>query len=99
MQKRGAVLFIDGSNFYHNSKSLIDVSERIDFNLLAQLICKRFDIELKQIRYYNAVPDINDNKNIYYNHLRFLDKLKKDKIIVRTRKLKYLGNLKTKIEK
>ena len=99
MQKREAILFIDGSNFYHNSKSLIDKAERIDFNLLAKFICEKFDLKLKQIRYYNAVPDIEENKDVYYNHLRFLDKLKKDRIIVRTRKLNYVENLKIKIEK
>ena len=77
MQKRDAILFIDGNNFYHNSKTIIDESKRIDFNLLAQLICNKFNLELKQVRYYNAVPDISDNKKIYYKHLEFLDKLKK----------------------
>lgn len=99
MQKKGAILFIDGSNFYHNSKSLIREAERIDFNLLAKLICNKFNLKLKQMRYYNAVPDIKENKEIYYNYLRFLDKLKKDKIIVRTRKLKYIKGLDIKIEK
>lgn len=99
MQKRDAIIFIDGSNFYHSSKDLIKETERIDFNLLANLICDKFKLNLREIRYYNAVPDIEENKEIYYNHLRFLDKLKKDKIIVRTRKLKYIKNLKIKIEK
>ena len=97
--KRDTILFIDGSNFYHNSKLLINKSKRIDFNCLAQFICKKFDLELKQIRYYNAVPDISENKKIYYKHIEFLDKLRKDKIIVKTRKLKYLKSLKIKIEK
>jgi len=97
--KRDAILFIDGSNFYHNSKSLIEESKRINFNLLANFICNKFNLELKQIRYYNAVPDISDNKDVYYNHIEFLDKLKKDNIIVRTRKLKYIKNLNIKIEK
>jgi len=99
MEKRKAIIFIDGSNFYHNSKSIIDKSKRIDFNLLSQFICKKFNLELKQIRYYNAVPDISDNKEIYYQHIEFLDKLKKDNIIVKTRKLKYIKKLKIKIEK
>jgi len=99
MQKRDAILFVDGSNFYHNSKSLIGESERIDFKLMAKFICEKFELDLKQIRYYGAVPDIKENKDIYYNHLRFLDKLKKDKIIVRTRKLKYIKSLKLKVEK
>lgn len=97
--KRDVILFIDGSNFYHNSKPLIDKNKRIDFNCLAELICEKFNLNLKQIRYYNAVPDIKDNKELYYNHLKFLDNLKKDNIIVRTRKLKYIKSIKTKIEK
>lgn len=99
MQKRDAIVFIDGSNLYHNSRSLVKETERVDFNLLAELICDKFNLSLKEIRYYNAVPDIEENKEIYYNHLRFLDKLKKEGIIVRTRKLKYIKSLETKIEK
>lgn len=97
--KRDAILFVDGSNFYHNSKSLIDKNKRIDFICLAKFICDKFNLNLKQIRYYNAVPDIKDNKEVYYNHLKFLDNLRKDSIIVRTRKLKYIKSIKTKIEK
>jgi uncharacterized LabA/DUF88 family protein len=99
MQRRDAIIFIDGSNFYHNSKSLINETERINFNLLAKLICDKFILNLKEIRYYNAVPDIEENKEIYYSHLKFLDKLKKERIIVITRKLKYIKRLKIKIEK
>ena len=99
MSKRVAIVFIDGSNWYHNSKVLIKGSKRIDFNYLANLICKKFNLELKEVRYYNAVPDISDNKEMYYNHIKFLDKLKKDNIIVKTRKLKYIKRLKIKIEK
>jgi len=99
MLKRDAIVFIDGSNWYHNSKSMIEKSKRIDFNCLAKFICDNFNLNLKQVRYYNAVPDISDNKEIYYNHIEFLDKLKKDSIIVKTRKLKYIKKLKIKIEK
>ncbi|MDP3987335.1 MAG: NYN domain-containing protein [Nanoarchaeota archaeon] len=99
MQKREAIVFIDGSNFYHNSKGVVKSFGRIDFKLLSNLICSKFELTLKQIRYYNAVPDIGDNKETYYNHLKFLDKLKRDQIIVRTRKLKYLRDLNLKIEK
>ncbi len=99
MAIREVIIFIDGSNWYHNSKSLIDKSKRIDFNCLAEFICNRFNLKLKQIRYYNAVPDVSENEEIYYKHLEFLDKLKKDNIVIKTRKLKYIKNLKIKIEK
>jgi len=99
MLKRDAIILIDGSNFYHNSKTIINKPKRIDFNSLAKFICDRFNLKLKQVRYYNAVPDISDNKEVYYKHLEFLDKLKRDNIIVKTRKLKYIKKLKIKIEK
>lgn len=99
MKKRETILFIDGSNFYHNSKTITKDDKRIDFSSLAKFICDKFNLKLKQIRYYNAVPDITENKEIYYNHLAFLDKLKKEGIIVKTRKLKYVKKLKIKIEK
>ncbi len=59
---RDAMVFIDGSNWYHNSKLLIDKDKRIDFNCLSKFICDQFGLRLKQVRYYNAVPDISDNK-------------------------------------
>jgi uncharacterized LabA/DUF88 family protein len=99
IEKRSVIVFIDGRNFYHNSKLLIDESKMIDFNCLAQFICNKFDLNLKQIRYYNAVPDISENREIYYKHLEFLDKLKKDNIIIKTRKLSYIKKLNIKIEK
>jgi len=99
MKKRGAILFIDGSNFYHNLKSIISDNKRINFSSLAEFICGKFNLKLKQVRYYNAVPDIKENKDLYYNHLAFLDKLKKENIIVKTRKLKYVKKLNLKIEK
>ena len=55
MEKRRAIVFIDGSNFYHNSKSLIDKPSKIDFKCLSKFICDKFQLELKEIRYYNAV--------------------------------------------
>ena len=97
--KRVAVVFIDGSNFYHNSKSIIEKPGNINFNKLAKLICDKFKIELKQIRYYNSIPDISDDKEIYYKHIEFLDNLKKEGTIVKTRKLKKIKQLGIKIEK
>lgn len=99
MEKRDAIVFIDGSNFYHNSKSIIKNKEKIDFNKLANFICKKFNLELKQIRYYNAIPDIVDGEEVYYKHIKFLEKLKKFNIIVKTRKLKKIKKLNIKFEK
>ncbi|GBE20140.1 MAG TPA: NYN domain-containing protein [Candidatus Pacearchaeota archaeon] len=99
MIKRKAILFIDGSNFYHNSKTIIDHVSNIDFKCLGEFICKKFGLNLNEVRYYNAVPNISDNKDVYYKHIEFLDKLKKEGIIVKTRKLKKIKKLKINIEK
>lgn len=99
MEKRRAIIFIDGSNLYHNSKSLIDKPSKIDFNKLARFICNKYQLELIEIRYYNAVPDITDNENVYYKHMEFLDGLRKQGIVVEERKLKKIKQLKIKIEK
>ena len=99
MEKRKVIVFIDGSNFYHNSKSIINKKDNINFNKLSRFISEKFELDLEEVRYYNAVPDMSDNKETYYKHLEFLDKLKKDNIIVKTRKLKYIKKLKIKIEK
>ena len=88
MEKRRAIIFIDGSNFYHNSKSLIDKPSKINFNSLSRFICDNFQLELKEIRYYNAIPDISDDKTVYYNQMEFLDGLRKQGIVVKERKLK-----------
>ena len=82
MEKRRAIVFTDGSNFYHNSKSLIDKPSKIDFKSLSKFICDNFQLELKEIRDCNAVPDISDDKTIYYKHMEFLDGLRKQGIIV-----------------
>ncbi len=87
MEKRRAIVFIDGSNFYHNSKSMIKPG-KIDFVKLSKFICTRFDANLREIRYYNSVPDIADGEEVYYKHMKFLGELKRQGIIVKTRKLK-----------
>ena len=99
MEKRKAIVFIDGSNFYHNSKSIINKKEKINFNKLSEFISKKFGLDLKQVRYYNAVPDISDGKEVYYKHLEFLERLKKLNIIVKTRKLKKIKKSNIKFEK
>ena len=96
--KRNAILFIDGSNWYHNVKSIMKPG-KIDFKKLANFICNNFDLIIKEIRYYNSIPDIGDSEEVYYKHLEFLKNLEKSGIIVRTRKLKKIKKLNIKIEK
>jgi len=98
MKKRLATIFIDGSNWYHNCKSLIKPS-KVDFVKLSNFICDKFQLELKEIRYYNSIPDIIDGEEIYYKHMKFLEVLKKQGIVVQTRKLKKIIKENINVEK
>jgi len=99
MKKRSVIVFIDGSNFYHNSKSIIDKPSKIDFVKLSKFIANKFELIIKEIRYYNAVPDISLSSEVYYKHLKFLEDLKKQGIIVCERKLKKIRELNISVEK
>ena len=85
------IIFIDGNNWYHNSLKLIDTKE-IDFVKLANFIANKFDLEVKQIRYYNSVPDISENALLYHKHMEFLTGLEKQGIKVFKRKLQKTSN-------
>ncbi len=80
------ILFIDGNNWYYNSKKIIKPAH-IDFKKLANFICNKYNFKIKQIRYYNSIPDIRDSELNYYNHMKFLNDLEKRGIKVFTRKL------------
>ncbi len=94
MKKRNAIIFIDGSNWYHNCKSIIKPG-KVDFKKLSEFICNHFDLGLKEIRYYNAIPDRSSGEETYNKHMEFLEELKGQGIIVKTRKLKKVakGNI------
>ena len=84
--KKTAIVFIDGNNWYHNSKNVLDPT-KVDFIKLSTLICNQFNFEVKEIRYYNSIPDIKDGALIYHKHMEFLSSLKKQNIKIFTRKL------------
>ncbi len=86
MSKKIAIVFIDGNNFYHNAKNVINPS-LIDFTKLSKFICTHFNLDIKEIRYYNSIPDISDNRLTYHKHMEFLSDLKKQNIKVFSRKL------------
>ncbi len=98
MENRKAIVFIDGNNWYHNLKHLIKPS-KIDLQKLANFICSYYNLKLIEIRYYNSIPDISDGEEIYYKHMGFLRDLEKQEIIVKTRKLKKIPKINTKVEK
>lgn len=81
-----AMIFIDGNNWYHNSKQIVDTKD-IDFIKLSKFICDSLNLECVEIRYYNSIPDISENALKYHQHMKFLNRLEKQGIKVFTRKL------------
>ncbi len=90
MSKR-VLVFIDGNNWYHNSSKLVNTKE-IDFVKLANFIANEFDLTIKQIRYYNSIPDISEGALAYHKHMEFLTNLEKQGIKVFKRKLQKTSN-------
>ena len=88
VKKKRAIVFIDGNNWYHNLKSIIGKPRIIELKKLSQMIGEHFDLDIVGIKYYNSVPDIGLGDIVYYKHMVFLDRLKKQGIKVQTRKLK-----------
>ena len=86
--KKRAIMFVDGNNWYHNVKSVIEKPRGIDFKVMADVIGERFDLNVVDIRYYNSVPDIEFSEEVYYKHMVFLAGLKQKGLLVNTNKLK-----------
>lgn len=87
-----AVVYIDGNNFYHCLKGTGLIPGAIDFHKLSQLVCEHFNFACARTIYYNSVPDISDGQEMYYNHLKFLDGIRKlPRFEVRTRKLQKMS--------
>ena len=101
LQKRKAIVFIDGNNWYHNLKSMIGKPKRVNLEKLSKLICNKFNFDLIDIRYYNSIPDIEVGEEKYYKHMVFLDGIKRGGIKVNTRRLKTIknGDIKFWVEK
>jgi uncharacterized LabA/DUF88 family protein len=88
MVKKKAIVFVDGNNWYHNVKSVVEKPRAIDFRKLAKLIAENFDLNVLGIRYYNSTPDVGLGEENYYKHMVFLASLKKKGLEVNTAKLK-----------
>ncbi|MFQ5648113.1 MAG: hypothetical protein ACE5FW_02655 [Candidatus Aenigmatarchaeota archaeon] len=87
-KKLSAAVFIDGNNFYHNTRRMAIRPSDIDFSKLTEVICSHFNCINKKSFYYNSVPDIRDGKDKYYSHMKFLSGIGRlPKFIVKTRKL------------
>lgn len=86
-----AIIFIDANNWYHNLKHWIKPS-KISITKVAKLISKKKEIKISEIRWYTSIPDIEDNKLKYLEHMAFLNHLKKKGIKIISRKLQRLSN-------
>jgi len=87
-KKKRAIIFVDGNNWYHNVLSMNQDVKSINFKKLADMVAQHFELNIKEIRYYNSTPDIELGENTYYKHMVFLAKLKSQGLTVSTRKLK-----------
>lgn len=86
--KKKAIMFVDGNNWYHNVKSVVEKPRAIDFRKMAEMVARHFDLDIVGIRYYNSVPDIELGEDNYYKHMVFLAGLKNKGLVVNTAKLK-----------
>lgn len=86
-----AIGFIDGNNFYHNARKNKLLYQKTDFSKIIKFICKEHKLEYAGFYYYNSVPSIKEDEEAYYEHMKYLDVVRKmDKSLgVITRKLKY----------
>jgi uncharacterized LabA/DUF88 family protein len=82
---RKAIVFIDGNNWYHNSKKVIDNPSKISFVKISEMVANKFDLDLVEVRYYNSVPD--KSYSGYEAHMDFLRGLEDAGVKVFTREL------------
>lgn len=93
MSKGKAIVFIDGSNLYHNLKATFIRPGGIDLKALSDFVCSHFGYERKKTMYYNSLPNLADGEAVYYGHMEFLDKVKLlPNFEVKTRKLQHNSN-------
>ncbi|MBU0957997.1 MAG: NYN domain-containing protein [Nanoarchaeota archaeon] len=75
MNKERVMIFIDGSNFYHNTKKLKNKGYSINFNKLVNKLSE--NRTLSNSFYYTALLDKDYNLNQYDKHQRFINELRK----------------------
>ena len=89
---RKAMVFIDGNNFYHGAKSLIENPNDIDFVALANLIGKEKKFSPTEIRWYNSLPRLEDDVHAYRKRMQYIESLRAQGILVNTRYLLRCSN-------
>jgi uncharacterized LabA/DUF88 family protein len=88
---KNTIFFIDANNWYHNIKKYYDPSE-IDIIKVVKFLCEVKSYKTKEVRFYSSIPSIEDSEKVYYNHIAYLDSLRKNGVHVITRKLQKLSN-------
>lgn len=87
-KEKTAIVFIDGNNLYHNLKASRIKPSSISLTKLSEFICGHFGCTYIKTIYYNSIPDIRDGADTYYQHMKFLDRIKSlPKFELKTRKL------------
>ncbi|MBU3905199.1 MAG: NYN domain-containing protein [Nanoarchaeota archaeon] len=92
MDVKKAVVFIDGNNVYHNLKKMKINPKSVSYIKLCNKICSHFNVSLEKIKYYNSIPNVEDNKEKYWKQYKYFEELKTSGIEVNTRKLQKLSN-------
>jgi len=87
---RKTIIFVDANNWYHNLKRSIRPS-RVDTCKLGELISKKYDLKIIEIRWYVSMPNREDNELIYKMQRSFLGHLQKQGVKIITRKLQRLS--------
>lgn len=95
--KERAMIFIDGSNLYHITKSLIPDKKPNDFDFrkfIERILEKR---KLVRVYYYNCPLDISRNFKAYVKQQKFFEKIKKienfNVVLCRMQKIKIDGKV------
>src|SRR3989338_5769203 len=90
MPKKKAVLFIDGSNFYHAIKQN-KLFNMFTYKAFFEELSK--DFEIPKVYFYDAIKSRGLEQEQYSKQQAFHERLRKDipQLVVRARPLKYLG--------
>ena len=91
-EKKKAIVFFDGNNFYHNLKSTFISPGSIHMGKVSQLVGEHFGCDVIRSGYYNCVASIEDGKDKYYGHMKFLNEVESyQNFYIKIRKLQRLS--------
>lgn len=92
-QRKKAIVFFDGNNFYHNLKVSFIKPGNIHMAKVSNMVGNHFNCDVVKNIYYNSIPSIGDGQEKYYGHMKFLNEVKTyPNFEIKTRKLQRLSN-------